>query len=197
MLISRLSFEATLYPIFFFFLSFFLSSPEVFFNVKFCNFSGSQLIPTRSNSFQLVPTCPNSSQLVPNCPKLSQLVLLCQNSVISLVPNSSQLVPNCLNSSQFVPTCPNLSQLVPTRPNTSKHVQTCPNSSKLVQLFKTRPTFQNFWPISLPCHQFYYICLFSNVTILLTLPPPLADDVICGRPLTWKLLGESMRFDYQ
>ena len=113
MFFSRLSFEATLYPIFFFFLSFFLSSPEVFFNVKFCNFSGSQLIPTRSNSFQLVPTCPNSSQLVPNCPKLSQLVLLCQNSVISLVPNSSQLIPTCPNSSQLIPTRPNSSQLVP------------------------------------------------------------------------------------
>ena len=58
---SRLSFEATLYPIFFFFLS----SQDVFFNVKFYNFFGSQLVQTCPNSPHLAPTCPNLLQLAP------------------------------------------------------------------------------------------------------------------------------------
>ena len=67
---SRLSFEATLYPIFFFFLL----SQEVFLSSKLCNFFGFQLIQGCPKLFQVVSSCPNSSQLVPTKQYLSTKV---------------------------------------------------------------------------------------------------------------------------
>ena len=62
----------------FFHQTFFLMS-------RFCNFFGSQVVLTRSNSSQLVPTCPNLCQLAPTCLYLPQITPTCPNLYISLI----------------------------------------------------------------------------------------------------------------
>ena len=57
--------------------SFFLLSSDVFLMSRFCNFFGSLVVLTCSNSSQLIRTRAKLSQLVPTCPNLTQLAPTC------------------------------------------------------------------------------------------------------------------------
>ena len=75
--------------------SFFFFLKRFFLMSKFCNFFGSQLVPTRPNSLQLTPTRPNSPQLAPTCPNLSHLMSrLCNFFGSQLVPTRPILMRN-------------------------------------------------------------------------------------------------------